>query len=197
VQPQAGAVPQWTAQQGIGPTGGAPGFGHPGIAQPGQGSLHAYRPARRKPDRAEVPASVMNALRLMYIGGAATVVSVVVSTLATIHLSSLAGPSPYTTAQNAAYDAEGLVALFGLFGGVLGVIMWFVLTIPVRRGRKWGAVVGTVLFGIQTISMLFLLVGATGAPMVKVFSVIVWGLGLAATVILWGRPARAFYQQFR
>ncbi len=75
--------------------------------------------------------------------------------------------------------------------------MWLVLAIPVRRGRKWGAITGTVMFGLQVVCMLFVLVGATGAPLVKVFSVIVTGLGVAAIVLLWGSQARAFYQQFK
>jgi hypothetical protein len=192
--PPAGAAPPWTGAAGA---VGAPGYGHPGIAQPGQGSLHAYRPARRNPARAEVPPRVISALRIMWVGLAATVINVIVSILAVISLDNIATPTPVTADQNAAYSAEGIVGLFALIAGIVGIIMWPILAIYVRRARKWAAIVGTVLFGLQTVCALFVLIGATGAPGVKATTVIVWGLGLAATVMLWGSQARAFYQQFR
>jgi hypothetical protein len=194
-------MPPWTGAAGT-PAAGVPGvtqlgFGHPGIAQPGQGSLHAYRPARRNPTRAEVPPRVISALRIMWVGLAATVVSVIVSIVAVINLDHLATPSPYTPEQNAAYNAEGIVGLFALIAGIIGIIMWPILAVFIRRARKWPTIVGTVLFGLQTVCVLFVLIGATGAPGVKATSVIVWGLGLAATVMLWGAQARAFYRQFK
>jgi serine/threonine protein kinase len=192
--PQSGAAPPWTGAVGA---VGAPGFGHPGIAQPGQGSLHAYRPARRNPARAEVPPRVISALRIMWVGLAATVVNLIVSIVAVVHLDHLATPTPFTAEQNAAYSAEGIVGLFALIAGIIGIVMWTILAVFIRRARKWATIVGTVLFGLQTVCVLFILIGATGAPGVKATSVIVWGLGLAATVMLWGSQARAFYQQFK
>ena len=192
--PQAGATPPWTGAVGAVV---APGFGHPGIAQPGQGSLHAYRPARRNPARAVVPPRVLSALRIMWVGLAATVVSLIVSVVAVVHLDNVATPTPLTAEQNAAYSAEGIVGLFALIAAIIGIIMWPILAVFVRRARKWATIVGTVLFGLQTVCVLFVLIGATGAPGVKATSVIVWGLALAATVMLWGSQARAFYQQFK
>jgi serine/threonine protein kinase len=192
--PQAGAAPPWTGAVGA---VGAPGYGHPGIAQPGQGSLHAYRPARRNPTRAEVPPRMISALRIMWVGLAATVVNLIVSIVAVVHLDNVATPTPLTAEQNAAYSAEGIVGLFALIAGIIGIIMWPILAVFIRRARKWATIVGTVLFGLQTVCVLFILIGATGAPGVKATSVIVWGLGLAATVMLWGSQARAFYQQFK
>ena len=192
--PPAGAVPPWT-----GPAGavGTAGYGHPGIGQPGQGSLHAYRPARRNPARGEVPPRVISALRVMWIGLGATVINVIVSIVAVVNLDHIATPTPVTTDQNAAYSAEGIVGLFALIAGIIGIIMWPILAMYVRRARKWATIVGTVMFGLQTACTLFVAIGATRAPGVIALTCIVWGLGLAATVMLWGAQARAFYQQFK
>ena len=107
--PPAGAIPPWTGSAGaVGAPGvvGAPGFGHPGIAQPGQGSLHAYRPGHRNPARGEVPPRVVSALRVMWIGLGATVINVIVSILAVVSLDNIATSHPIADEQNAAYSAE-------------------------------------------------------------------------------------------
>jgi len=192
--PPAGAIPPWTGSTGA---VGAPGYGHPGIAQPGQGSLHAYRAGRRNPARNEVPPRVISALRVMWIGLAATVINVIVSILAVVNLDNIATPHPVTADQNAAYSAEGIIGLFALIAGIIGIIMWPILAMYVRRARKWATIVGTVLFGLQTVCALFVAIGATRAPGAIATTFVVWGLGLAATVMLWGGQARAFYQQFK
>jgi hypothetical protein len=192
--PPAGAIPPWTGSTGA---VGAPGYGHPGIGQPGQGSLHAYRPGHRNPARGEVPPRVVSALRVMWIGLGATVINVIVSILAVVSLDNIATSHPITDEQNAAYSAEGIVGLFALIAGFVGIVMWPILAIYVRRARKWAAIVGTVMFGLQTVCTLFVAIGATRAPGVIAVTVIVWALGLAATVMLWGAQARAFYQQFK
>jgi hypothetical protein len=191
----------WTGA--VGAAAGAPGaawqpgfgLGHPGIGTPGQGSLQAYSPARRKPAPAEVPSQVKNALILMWIGLGATVLSVIDSIYAVNHLDKI-GRGQYAVDQ-AVLHAEGIVGLFALFAGIGGIIMWPVLAVVIRRGRKWGAVVAAVMFGLQAVCMIFLLAGATGAPQVKILSLIITGIGLAAVVMLWSGQARAFFERFK
>ena len=74
---------------------------------------------------------------------------------------------------------------------------WLISAQGVTRGRRWGATLGTVLFGIDTIAVLFVLVGAWGAPVAKSLSVVVWAVGLVTIVCLWGQASRAFYRAFR
>jgi len=140
---------------------------------------------------------VISALRVMWIGLAATVINVIVSILAVVNLDNIATSHPITDEQNAAYSAEGIVGLFALIAGIVGIVMWPILAMYVRRARKWATIVGTVMFGLQTACTLFIAIGATRAPGVIALTCIVWGLGLAATVMLWGAQARAFYQQFK
>ena len=54
-----------------------------------------------------------------------------------------------------------------------------------------------MLFGIDSLAVLFVEVGATGAPVAKALAIVVWAVGLVATIFLWGRESRAFYQAFR
>jgi hypothetical protein len=54
-----------------------------------------------------------------------------------------------------------------------------------------------VFFGLNVISTLFVVIGATGAPGAKVMSMVVFGVGLAATILLWSAQSRAFYNAFK
>jgi hypothetical protein len=81
--------------------------------------------------------------------------------------------------------------------GFLGIAGWLINAWAVSRGRRWGATLGTVLFGIDALAVLSVLVGAPGAAIAKPLSVVVWGIGLVVTILMWGREPRAFYRAFR
>jgi serine/threonine protein kinase len=200
MQPQAppqGAVPPWVGQPGmVQPGMGQPGFSQPGMGQPGF-SQPGYPQGRRKPTRAEVPSGAMTAVWLMYAGAAVTALYAILGFPAYSHLSQIGTDSPVTVAQQNAYDASGIVLLFVILAGFLGVAGWLVCAFGVRRGRQWGAIVGSVLFGVDALVVLFVMVGAPGAPVPKAMSVVVWAIGLVATIFMWGREPRGFYRAFR
>jgi hypothetical protein len=160
---------------------------------------HAYPPARRKPTRAEVPAPVANALRLMYTGLAATVLTIILGAVDVAHLGSLAKQNQYIDAVAYSHDTGSIViiSICAFVGGIIGVVGWILSASAVRRGRQWGAVVGTVFFGLDVIVMLTILSGTAQAPASKIMSVLVWGIGLVAVILLWQNPSRAFYRAFK
>jgi serine/threonine protein kinase len=226
MQPQAppsGAVPPWAGQPGAGqPGSGLPGSGLPGSGQhpsgphsPGRhasgqpvqgsmpgyqpvpGSMPGYQPGRRKPARAEIPSGAMTAIWLMYAGAVVTALYVLVGFPAYGRLSKLGTDHPRNLVQHHAYDSAGIILGFVIVSGLLGIAGWLISAQGVSRGRRWGATLGTVLFGIDTIAVLFVLVGAWGAPLAKSLSVVVWAVGLVTIVCLWARTSRAFYRAFR
>jgi hypothetical protein len=170
-----------------------PAFGvvPPGVGQP------AYRAARRKPTRAEVPPPVINGVRLMYAGLAVTVLSFIFGLVDITRLDRVATKDPLTPVQLAAQSSVGILAVFAFIGSIIGFVMWPVCASAIRRGRLWGAVVGTVFFGLDTIGMLSVLVGVHGGAASKMFSVLVWVVGLVAIILAWNPQARAFYRAFR
>jgi serine/threonine protein kinase len=220
MQPQAppsGAVPPWAGQQGAGqPGSGLPGSGqHPsGPHSPGRhaaghpvpgsmpgyqpvpGGMPGYQPGRRKPARAEIPSGAMAAIWLMYAGAAVTALYAISGFGPYARLSKLATSHPHFIFQQHAYDAAGIILGFVLVAGFLGIIGWLITAAMVRRGRRVGATLGTVLFGIDSLTVLFVLVGATGAPVSRALTVVVWAVGLVTTIFLWGRTSRAFYRAF-
>ena len=165
--------------------------------QPVPGGMPGYQPGRRKPARAEIPSGAMTAIWLMYAGAVVTALYVLVGFPAYGRLSKLGTDHPHSLVQHHAYDSAGIILGFVIVSGLLGVAGWLISAQGVSRGRRWGATLGTVLFGIDTIAVLFVLVGAWGAPVAKSLSVVVWAVGLVTIVCLWGQASRAFYRAFR
>jgi hypothetical protein len=180
---------------------GQPGAGQPGQGQFGQGQFvgqPAFQQGRRKPTRAEIPSGAMTAIWLMYAGTAVTVLYTILGFPSYARLSRIGTAHPLTVAQQNAYDASGIVLGFIIVAGFLGIAGWLITALAVGRGKRWGAIVGTVLFGIDALVVLFVLAGAPGAsPVPKALTVVIWGIGLAATICMWGRESRAFYNAFR
>lgn len=133
----------------------------------------------------------------MYAGAVLTGIYFIISIAAAVHLNSVATPDPVTSRQLAAQSSLGIIGLFGLIGPIIGIVMWLVNAHGVRKGRRWGAITGTVFCGLNVISTLFVVIGATGAPGAKVMSLVVLGVGLAATILLWSAPSRAFFNAFK
>ncbi|MCW2933457.1 MAG: putative molecular chaperone with protein kinase domain [Actinomycetia bacterium] len=185
--PPSGAAPSWTGQ---------PGAGRHAAGHPVPGSVAAYQPGRRKPARAEIPSGAMTGIWLMYAGAVVTALYVLVGFPAYGRLSRLGTNHPHTFTQQHAYDSAGIVLGFVIVSGFLGIAGWLISAQGVSRGRRWGATLGTVLFGIDTIAVLFVLVGAWGAPVAKSLSAVVWAVGLVTVICLWSRASRAFYRAF-
>jgi hypothetical protein len=76
---------------------------------------------------------------------------------------------------------------------VIGIACWVVLAIAARRGRAWTRVTGTVLLGVYTVVMLFVLLGTHNDPGARFFTLLAWALGLAAVIPLWTQQAREFF----
>jgi hypothetical protein len=139
----------------------------------------------------------MAATRLMYAGAVVTALYAILGFPPYARLSRLATNHPYTIAQHAAYDAASVVLAFIIVAGFLGIAGWLISAQVVSRGRRWGATLGTVLFGIDTLVALVVLADVHVTPGPKAMGVVVWVIGLVATILMWGREPRAFYRAFR
>jgi serine/threonine protein kinase len=186
------SAPPWPQQPG----GAAswPGAGAPGDPG-GADALGQYRLGRRNPVGAEIPGAVRTATRLMYAGLAATVIAL---------LSGLVNLAGYThdatDAKNhfrltleSHYNQMAGAMTIAVVADVIGIACWVVLAIAARRGRAWTRVTGTVLLGVYTVVMLFVLLGTHNDPGARFFTLLAWALGLAAVIPLWTQQAREFF----
>ena len=191
--------PPWPGPQPGIPSGAVPHWSGPSAGPPRPAGGHAYRPARRTPALAELPSAVSGAVRVMYGALAATVVAIIVAIVDMVRLDHQAALHQYVNPALSAQETTslGFIVLFVFLPDIGGLVTWPLCAWALRKGRQWGAVVGTVLFGLDLILMLATLFTAQYAPLSKLMSVIIWGLGLVTVIVAWSSQSRAFYRAFR
>jgi hypothetical protein len=218
-------APSWPSQQpssgGSWPGGGQP-SGPGGASYPSGGTpLAQYAPGRRRPTKAELPPPVLGAARLMYLGAVLTALNILFGNQVKTGYSQQAAQQTLTAAndksQAVRYPDRGfdlmaksataaarhfntmageISVVVGL-GGLIGVVCWLVLAAAARRGRSWVPTVASLLFGLDTAGLLIVLLGTHNDPGVQATSIIIWLIGLTATIPLWGRQARDFFALYR
>jgi len=180
------------------PAGQAPAYG--GAPQDGQapayGGAPQYGQAPTGPPTR--PSTVTNAVRLMYVGAALSLLSGVLTV--TLQDQMRAEFDRQAAAQGgSAQVPEGFVdSMFGavvVVSIVLGVIfagLWIMNAVACSRGRNWGRITGTVLGGLFLLFFLASLLQPTvGAAMAV--SIITALVVVATVVLLWLRPSNEFF----
>ncbi len=180
------------------PSAAAAHWSGPPAGQSGLAGPHAYRPARRKPMRAQVPPVVRNALGVMYTGLGVTAVALILSIVDMVRLDHQAAIKQFSNPALSQQDntSLGIIVICAFCTGVVGAVMWPLCAWAVRKGRQWGAIVATAAFGLDAIPLLLILVFAHDAPLSKLMSILIWALGLVAVILLWNSQSRAFYKAF-
>ncbi|HLK74738.1 MAG TPA: hypothetical protein VKU77_13940 [Streptosporangiaceae bacterium] len=153
-------------------------------------------PSSGKPvelERPPAPPSVLNAVKLMYVGAAVSTVSLII-TLADIGglKTAIKKAKPtWTATQVNQYDR--LIVSLAIVSGLIGVALWLWMSWANKNGKSWARIVSTVLFCLATLD----LVGVFGQPstaIALVFPVLTWLVGLGAVFLLWRPDASAFFK---
>lgn len=136
--------------------------------------------------RAELPASLVAAVRLMYAGACIAVVFGATFT-ATVHTRTARIPigDPTSSAYKAGHFIGGVIV--GLMVGGL----WLWMARENKRGRSWARLLSTALFGIMTLYAAGGLVALPAVP--KALIALEWAAGLAAIVSLWQSQSSLYY----
>jgi hypothetical protein len=146
-----------------------------------------------EPQRPPAPASVLNAVKLMYAGAAISTVSLIIS-LADIHgtKSAIEKARPdLTTAQ--INQLNTFIISLAVVSGVLGIALWLWMSWANNQGKNWARILSTVLFGLATLDM----VGVFSQPKTiygVIFPVLTWLVGLGAVILLWRPESTAFFK---
>ena len=143
--------------------------------------------------RLPAPASVLNAVKVMYIGAAASILGIVIDIL-TVGATKRAieKHSHHLTAHQISSSQHVLVIAF-IIGGLIGAAAWFFIARSCLGGKGWARITGTVLFALATVDTL----GGLGSPIagaVKIWAIVVWLVGLTAVVFLWRRSSTEFFK---
>ena len=144
-------------------------------------------------ERPPAPSSVLNAVKLMYIGAAVSTVSLVIS-LADISgtKAAIRRARPNLTASQISQLNTFIISL-AIVSGLLGIGLWLWMSWANRQGKNWARIFSTVLFGLATLD----LIGVFSQPKTLlglVFPVLTWLVGLGAVFLLWRPDATAFFK---
>jgi hypothetical protein len=157
---------------------------------PGQNQGQNQMPLPTKPP---VPQSVTRAAQIMYAGAAASIIGIIIEFLTrhSIRSAIISHNHKLTTSQiNTAYHVE-LGAL--LIGGLIAAGLWLWMAQSSKAGKSWARIVSTVLFGIDTLSLIAS-AAAPGGAASRIYGILVWLIGLAAIILLWRRDSTAFFK---
>ncbi|HTR93506.1 MAG TPA: hypothetical protein VMI73_17385 [Trebonia sp.] len=140
------------------------------------------------------PQSVLRAVRVMYVGLAASLLGVVVdlTTLSATRSEILKRNPGFTTAQ--VNNAEHLAIGTFIVGGLIGAALWLWMAQSCRAGKGWARVVSTVFFGIDTLSVLVGATGVQGGGIARFYGFVVWVIGLVAIILLWQRSSSDYFR---
>ena len=146
-----------------------------------------------EPQRPPAPQSVLNAVKLMYLGAAISTASLIAA-LADIGAikPALRSEFPHYTASqiNQAFNSFLVLALVS---AGIGIGLWILMARANGRGKNWARIVSTVLFVVETLSVL----AALRAPktlIALVFPALTWLVGLGAIWLLWRPESSAFFK---
>jgi len=135
--------------------------------------------------RARLPASMVNALRVIYAGAGIAVVLGVTIALTT-HSRTLHMGDPAAGTYKAGYVTGGAIT------GLIAAGLWLWMAWANKRGRSWARILSTVFFGVLT---LYAAAGLVALPAAAKIAVLLeWAAGLAAVVFLWQRQSSLYYQ---
>jgi len=142
---------------------------------------------------ASAPQSVIRAAQAMYVGAAASLIGIILDLLMrhSIRTAIEQHSTNMTAAKiNDTYHAELIIlVIFGL----IGVGLWLWMARSCLAGKSWARVTSTVLFGIDTLSVLTSAVVA-GGGLTRIYGIIVWLIGLTAIILLWQRPSSEYFR---
>jgi hypothetical protein len=149
-----------------------------------------------EPKRPERPASMQSAIRLMYAGAVLSAVILVASLLTVGAVrTAIHHTYPSYAPSRVRSTARALVASDVVLQ-IITVGLWLWMAAANKAGNSWARVIASVLFGLNT---LFLLLGFA-RPHVSigaVLNLLVWLVGLGATIMLWRSESSAYFAEPR
>jgi hypothetical protein len=151
----------------------------------GGGPVDSQRPA--------APATVLNAVKLMYAGAAVSLISLIISltdisgTKAAIRK---ARPS-LTLAQ--VNQLNGFLIGLAIVSGLVGIGLWLWMSWANKEGKNWARILSTVLFGLATLD-LFGVFSQPKTALGLVFPLLTWLIGLGAIFLLWRPDSTRFFK---
>jgi hypothetical protein len=189
----AGTMPGFPRQPPAARMAGSP--QHPSAA-PVAGSPR--QPAAvRSSGRPVPPRPMINAVRFMYAGSALAALSIIAAFATTPSLKAMIRQQ-YPAAGYGALSAVTTGTLTAtIAGGLISVAVWLAMARGTRRGRPGVRVLSTVLFVVDSLTVLNIYSQGLVTPSTWIVSVAEWAVGLIVIVLMWDRRSSAYFAELR
>ena len=145
------------------------------------------------PQAGPPPQPIRTAVLFMYAGAALNAVQIILGLITIGSLKSIIRSRypNYSISQIHAAQIAGVVAIVVV--GAIAIGLWLWMAWANGRGRTWARIVATVLFGLNTISLLSQ-IARPHTAIVLLFEALIWLAGLGAIFFLWQRESSAYFQ---
>jgi len=132
------------------------------------------------------------AVRLMYAGAVVSGLSLIIGLATVGSLRSALHKSDPSLTPSQLHNLQTVVIVGSVAIGLISIGLWVWMALMNKAGKSWARIVGTVLFGLDT---LFLLLGLAraGAAAGTLASILTWLIGLGAVIYLWRKDASEYF----
>jgi predicted Ser/Thr protein kinase/NADH:ubiquinone oxidoreductase subunit K len=143
------------------------------------------------------PRSMVSAVRLMYAGSALAAFSILTAVATTPALRALIRQRYPAAGYGALSTAATATLSVTIAGALISAGVWLVMARRTRRGRPGVRMVSTILFVIDSLTVLSTHTQGLLTPSTWIISVAEWAVGLAVIVFLWDRRSTAYLADLR
>lgn len=162
-----------------------PPAGQPWAAGPPPGQPPAWSGPVGEPslqESPEPPQSILNAVRLMYVGAGLSLLGLLFTLASTDSIRDAVEDSDTGLSASEVDAAVNLAIGVGVVVALLGVALWLWMAAKNKQGRSWARTVATILGGLNILFTLFSVLGGNAAGLSLIVNVVTIAL---AAVILW------------
>jgi hypothetical protein len=161
--------------------------------QPYPGGGNAPEPsAAAGPPALPAPPSINRAVRLMYAGAVGSLIGIGVDFIGIGGIKTRIANANHKLTPAQVSSAEHVYIAYFIISGLIAVGLWLWMARSTSAGKSWARIVSTVLFALDTIAQFVGLAGGASAAG-RIWSLVVWLIGLVALVMLWQRTSSEYF----
>jgi uncharacterized membrane protein YidH (DUF202 family) len=146
------------------------------------------------PERMEPPSSVLNAVKVMYAGGAISAIAAIIGLTAvgSERANFQRQVNPVLTASQVNLHVVAFIVGVVVVG-LIGMGLWIWMAVKSKAGRNWARITSTVFFGIYSI-ILLVSIQSPGTVPSRLVTILGWVTGLAAIILLWQKQSGEYFR---
>jgi hypothetical protein len=142
------------------------------------------------------PASLLTAVKVMYVGAALAVVHAVIYIVTSSATKTAIEKKNPTLSASAVNTATTVGVAIGAITALIAAVLFIWIARKSQQGRNWARVTATVLFCIAILGTVYDAIAAA-ASLVRIFNYVDLVVGLVAIVLLWVPSSSAYFRYFK